>query len=183
MGCPGVQRALVCNLNALLAHHNALRPCAAPTGYCGTPAHMPPLLGHAMCLRYALPCSQLGALLSHACDVQVLEMLKMLLDPDTLEGSAGGYNAAMAGWVFVLRGMCYAFELIKFTNLRFSTWVPLPGAEKDKFVELFYDRHISQLLAALVAAGDTPYGPGAPAASTGAWRWPVLQWAATERMG
>lgn len=57
---------------------------------------------------------------------QVLEMLKMLLDPDTLEGSA----------------------------------------EKDKFVELFYDRHISQLLAALVAAGDTPYGPGAPAAST-----------------
>ena len=71
----------------------------------------------------------------------------------------------------------------KSANLRFSTWMPLPGAEKDKFVELFYDRHISQLLAALVAAGDTPYGPGAPAASTGAWCWPVVQWAATERMG
>ncbi|KAL4852743.1 Serine/threonine-protein phosphatase 4 regulatory subunit 3 [Chlorella vulgaris] len=57
---------------------------------------------------------------------QVLEMLKMLLDPETLEGSA----------------------------------------EKDKFVELFYDQHISQLLAALVQAGDAPYSPGAPAPNT-----------------
>ncbi|KAI3423413.1 hypothetical protein D9Q98_010630 [Chlorella vulgaris] len=57
---------------------------------------------------------------------QVLEMLKMLLDPETLEGSA----------------------------------------EKDKFVELFYDQHISQLLAALVQAGDAPYSLGAPAPNT-----------------
>ncbi|KAL4418834.1 hypothetical protein ABPG77_004074 [Micractinium sp. CCAP 211/92] len=57
---------------------------------------------------------------------QVLEILKVLLDPETLEGAA----------------------------------------EKDKFVELFYDRHIAQLLAALVQAAEAPYAEGAPSANT-----------------
>ena len=34
-------------------------------------------------------------------------------------------------------------------------------------MELFYDRYISQLLAALVVAGDSPHAPNAPAANTG----------------
>jgi hypothetical protein len=38
-------------------------------------------------------------------------------------------------------------------------------AEKDKFVELFYNRYISHLLAALVAAGDAAAAP--PASSNG----------------
>lgn len=57
---------------------------------------------------------------------QVLEMMKMLLDPETLEKTA----------------------------------------EKDKFVELFYDKHITQLLAALVLAAEAPYSEGAPSANT-----------------
>jgi hypothetical protein len=59
---------------------------------------------------------------------QVLEMLKALLDPETLEASA----------------------------------------EKDKFVELFYDKHVGALLAALVAAGEAPGGAPPPSANTGA---------------
>ena len=50
-----------------------------------------------------------------------------------------------------------------------------PAAEKDAFVQLFYDKHIQHLLAALVEAGDEPDGPGAPAANTGALRGRVLQ--------
>ncbi|EFN53416.1 hypothetical protein CHLNCDRAFT_58505 [Chlorella variabilis] len=57
---------------------------------------------------------------------QVGEMLKMLLDPETLEGSA----------------------------------------EKNKFVELFYDKYIAKLLATLVQAGDDPYAAGGPSANT-----------------
>ncbi|PSC74221.1 Serine threonine-phosphatase 4 regulatory subunit 3 isoform B [Micractinium conductrix] len=57
---------------------------------------------------------------------QVLEMLKMLLDPDTLDQSA----------------------------------------EKDKFVELFYEKGIAELLTALVQASESPYGEGAPSANT-----------------
>lgn len=59
---------------------------------------------------------------------QVLEMLKALLDPDTLEASA----------------------------------------EKDKFVELFYDKHVGVLLTALVAAGEATGGAPQPSANTGA---------------
>lgn len=47
-------------------------------------------------------------------------------------------------------------------------------------MELFYDRYISQLLAALVVAGDSPYAPDAPAANTGVCSWLVT---AASRVG
>ena len=52
--------------------------------------------------------------------------------------------------------------------------IALPAAEKDKFVELFYDEYVKLLLEAVVAAGDKPNDPKAPAANTGAhggWLW------------
>lgn len=57
---------------------------------------------------------------------QALEILKVLLDPETMESSV----------------------------------------EKDRFIDAFYDEHIGGLLAAIVAAGETPLPESAPPPAT-----------------
>lgn len=57
---------------------------------------------------------------------QALEIMKVLLDPETMESTA----------------------------------------EKDRFIDIFYDEHIGGVLAAIVAAGETPLPPTAPKPAT-----------------